>query len=121
MIFSTHILSDVERICDEIAVLHEGKIALSGSIAELKARHRQEGLIIEFATHSDKLKFLSCDNVQRLKDSMTETDLGLKLTMPNIYQFQSALLQCLIDQDILPTKMERLEPSIENLFMEVVS
>lgn len=121
VIFSTHILSDVERICDEIAVLHAGKIALSGSITELKARHRQEGLIIEFASTADKLKFLSCDNVQKHRDGMTESELGLKLTTPNIQQFQNALLQCLIDQDILPTKMERIEPSIENLFMEVVS
>lgn len=30
VIFSTHILSDVERICDEIGLLHNGKLALSG-------------------------------------------------------------------------------------------
>ena len=28
VLFSTHILSDVEHICDEMAFLHEGKIAL---------------------------------------------------------------------------------------------
>ena len=31
VIFSTHILSDVERICDEIAILRDGKITLNGT------------------------------------------------------------------------------------------
>ena len=35
VLFSTHILSDVESICDSIAILHEGKIAVSGNLHEL--------------------------------------------------------------------------------------
>ncbi len=38
VIFSTHILSDVERICDEIAILRDGKIALSGDLSQIKKR-----------------------------------------------------------------------------------
>src|SRR5690554_2869502 len=34
VIFSTHILSDVERICDHIGILHHGKIILSGTMQE---------------------------------------------------------------------------------------
>ena len=37
VLFSTHILSDVEHICDEIAFLHEGKIALCGSLDEVRS------------------------------------------------------------------------------------
>ena len=43
VLFSTHILSDVESICDSIAILHEGKIAVSGNLHELlqmKELHR---------------------------------------------------------------------------------
>src|SRR5690606_9111798 len=40
VIFSTHILSDVERICDEVAVLHGGNIVLQGSLSELRSKHR---------------------------------------------------------------------------------
>ena len=36
VIFSTHILSDVEKICDSIAILHKGNIALSGEVEKLK-------------------------------------------------------------------------------------
>lgn len=42
VLFSTHILSDVERICDRIALLHDGKILLSGSMDEIKTSHRRK-------------------------------------------------------------------------------
>ena len=36
VIFSTHILSDVERICDQVAILHQGQLVLNGSLHEMK-------------------------------------------------------------------------------------
>jgi ABC-2 type transport system ATP-binding protein len=37
--FSTHILADVERVCDTVAVLAAGRIVEQASIAELRSRH----------------------------------------------------------------------------------
>ena len=36
--FSTHILNDVERICDRVAVLHRGSLAMEGELEELLSR-----------------------------------------------------------------------------------
>jgi len=44
VIFSSHIMSEVERLCDEIAVMHGGRIRGCGTIAELRARTGQERL-----------------------------------------------------------------------------
>lgn len=40
VLFSTHILSDVEHICDELAFLHEGRIALKGTLEEVRKIRR---------------------------------------------------------------------------------
>jgi ABC-2 type transport system ATP-binding protein len=37
--FSTHILSDIERLCERVAVLHRGKLIASGNLNELKKVH----------------------------------------------------------------------------------
>ena len=47
ILFSTHILSDVERICTEVAFLNDGKIAMQGTIAELRNKQSSNGFIIE--------------------------------------------------------------------------
>ena len=41
LIFSTHIMSEVERLCDRIAIMHRGRILDSGSLSELRDRHNQ--------------------------------------------------------------------------------
>ncbi len=47
ILFSTHILSDVERICTEAAFLDNGRIVLQGTIAELRNMRQSDGFIIE--------------------------------------------------------------------------
>ncbi|MGI9472762.1 MAG: ATP-binding cassette domain-containing protein [Rubripirellula sp.] len=41
LIFSTHIMSEVERLCDRIAIMHHGRILDTGSLSELRDRHQQ--------------------------------------------------------------------------------
>ena len=42
VIFSTHIMSEVEALCDRIAIIYDGKVAAIGTLAELRARTQAE-------------------------------------------------------------------------------
>ncbi|KAA5544285.1 ATP-binding cassette domain-containing protein [Roseiconus nitratireducens] len=42
LIFSTHIMSEVERLCDRIAIMYRGKILDTGTLDELRGRHRED-------------------------------------------------------------------------------
>ena len=42
--FSSHILSDVDEICDRIAILNNGKIAFCGKPSEFKKKHKDKNL-----------------------------------------------------------------------------
>jgi ABC-2 type transport system ATP-binding protein len=39
VLFSTHILNDIERVCERVAILHHGRLLASGDLADLKDRH----------------------------------------------------------------------------------
>jgi ABC-2 type transport system ATP-binding protein len=39
VIFSSHLLDEVERMCDHVTVMHEGKVAVQGSVDEIRAQH----------------------------------------------------------------------------------
>ena len=41
IIFSTHIMREVEKLCDRIAVIHKGRIVDEGTLPELATRHDQ--------------------------------------------------------------------------------
>lgn len=42
LIFSTHIMSEVEKLCDRMAVMHEGRVLDCGTLSELKSRHQHD-------------------------------------------------------------------------------
>ena len=42
--FSSHILSDIEEICDKIAILNNGKIVFSGKPEDFKTKHQENSL-----------------------------------------------------------------------------
>jgi sodium transport system ATP-binding protein len=44
ILFSTHIMREVERLCDRVAVVSRGKVQDCGTLAELRARHGQNDL-----------------------------------------------------------------------------
>ena len=41
ILFSTHIMSEVERLCDQIAIMHRGKILDTGTLGQLRERHSE--------------------------------------------------------------------------------
>jgi sodium transport system ATP-binding protein len=44
ILFSTHIMREVERLCDRVAIIGKGRIRACGTLAELRERHRQDDL-----------------------------------------------------------------------------
>ncbi len=44
ILFSTHIMREVERLCDRVAILARGKIVASGTLNELREQFRQDDL-----------------------------------------------------------------------------
>lgn len=119
VIFSTHILSDVERICDNVAMLNDGKIVLSGSIADLKFNYRYDDLKIVFQTNQDKKKFL--EFIQ--KDTSMSVTLDDKREVQvhihsNKKLAEENLIALFYQKQIMPQHFEIMEPTLEKLFMK---
>ena len=44
VIFSTHVMSEVEKLCDVIGIIQSGKLLAEGSLAELRSRYNEQDL-----------------------------------------------------------------------------
>ena len=53
--FSTHILADVERVCDTVAILDRGRVVARAPIDELKARYGAQKVVVEVTDGADEL------------------------------------------------------------------
>ncbi|SFR76761.1 ABC transporter ATP-binding protein [Anaeromicropila populeti] len=119
VLFSTHILSDVERICDRIAVLHDGKLALCGTLAEMKENHKKDSIQIEFNTIEEVEKFMNSKFMMEYLDSSQKKENSIVLHGKDINTMERAAICTLESEMLLPKKLEVLEPTLESLFMEV--
>lgn len=50
VIFSTHVMSEVEKLCDTIGIIHNGKLLTEGTLAQLRQKHGQQDLEEIFVT-----------------------------------------------------------------------
>ena len=112
VLFSTHILSDVEHICDELAFLHDGKIALQGTLEEVRNVHKAAATEMEIENRQDAEALFAA--FPYLK-SVSANCLMLEAPehLPEILYF-------LADKNIPVLRIERQEPTLEDLFMEVI-
>ncbi len=114
VLFSTHILSDVERICTNVAFLNEGKIAMQGTVSEIREIHFSEEFTVEFTHDADAKRMMQIfeDFQQTGKRSLIFGGNGDRIFK---------LLNYITENKISVQKIERMEPSLESLFLEVVN
>ena len=117
VIFSTHILSDVEAICDHVVVLDKGKNVLEGSIDELKNIKRKNTIKIRFKSDKELKAFKSLDKFSNLVTN--ERGDTLYLTDEDNQLKDIDILCELYKLNIFPLEIKIEEPTLENIFMEV--
>ena len=120
VLFSTHILSDVERICDHVALLNDGNIAVGGTLSEIKALHSHDSLLIEFSTEADLQHFKECMTGQSLLNGSEEKGREIVIHSREMKKAQHTIFSTLAEADLVPVKVELMEPSLESLFLEVI-
>ncbi len=111
VLFSTHILSDVEHICDEMAFLHEGKIALQGTLEEVRRRRKPSAVTVKLERIDDaavlKQAFPFLKVIEKRSLLLEEAE-----RLPELLHF-------IADRRCPVICIERKEETLEELFMEV--
>lgn len=113
VMFSTHILSDVERICDEIVFLHNGTLALSGTMDEVRAIRKNEGFNVVLENKEDVAL------LEKTFKIISNEDGSIEVEPKNTMSF-TEFMQYIVDNKIAVEKLEKCEMSLEKLFMEVI-
>ena len=113
VLFSTHILSDVERICTDIALLHEGRVDIQGKLSEIRTQYRRDEYLVETdkneGMHALQTAFPEMRQTGRNQLAFSEKDYA-----------PGEVLRFVADHAVPVVKIEREEPTLESLFVEVV-
>lgn len=117
--FSTHILSDVERVCDEVAVLDRGVVVAQSSITELKSRYGGRHITIDVEGDTSAL-------LDRLRERAWLTDAivsergELSLTVSDLGAAQAEIPMLLSEHGLGLRRFESGEVTLEEVFVDLV-
>jgi ABC-2 type transport system ATP-binding protein len=111
ILFSTHRMDQVEKLCDSICLIDNGKAVLAGRVREIKATYERNHVIVEFEGNSD---FLKSEEIAAAKNFSGHAEIRLK---PH-GNAQKLLHQAAAMATIY--RFELVEPSLEEIFIETV-
>jgi ABC-2 type transport system ATP-binding protein len=120
VLLSSHLLDEVERICDQVAIVDRGRVVSQGTIAELAGGERR-GLLIGTSDDEEALAIVSC---HRAVDAIDLDPDGIRLRLlPDVDADAASddIGRRLIEGGVAIRRFERTRPSLEERFLEVTS
>ncbi len=121
VIFSTHNMSSVEEVCDDITLINKSRAVLSGSVADVKQKFKENIFAIRFS--GDVAALSSPDSLVMVTDVKSEGNLTSALVHPAAGHEDltpNDLIRHLLGKVTLASFEERL-PSMNDIFIKVVS
>jgi ABC-2 type transport system ATP-binding protein len=118
--FSTHILVDVERVCDTVAILNHGKLLVESPVSELKAQGGAHSVVIEMASTREAEQLATKLADQAWLGSCTRTDDTLHIAVSNLHDAQREIPALIAADGLAMQRMESGEASLEDVFIELV-
>ena len=111
ILFSTHRMDQVEKLCDSICLVNKGKAVLAGKMREIKSRYERNRVIVEFVGDDS---FLKSSEVAEAKNFAGHAEVRLQ---PH-GDAQKLLHEAAAVATIY--HFELIEPSLEEIFIQTV-
>ena len=111
IVFSTHRMDQVEKLCDSICLINKGQAVLAGRVREIKSRYERNHIIVEFEGRDD---FLRSEEIVQAQNYSGHAEIRLK----SHGDAQKLLREASEIAKIY--RFEMVEPSLEEIFIQTV-
>jgi len=111
IVFSTHRMDQVEKLCDAICLIDKGRAVLAGKVREIKSSYPRDRIIVEFEGSAE---FLKSSDIAEANNYTGHAEITLK---PGA-DAQKLLHEAASGATIY--RFEMVEPSLEEIFIKTV-
>lgn len=121
ILMSTHILEDVERVCDTIGIIDKGRMVIQAERGELLNRYAVSAVDVELTNGSaakiEEIKS-AFERIEGVSSVGIEQNL-LHIAAQDVQPILPRLMQMIMAQGIQVNKIEVVRPSLEDIFMQL--
>lgn len=117
IIFSTHNMSSVEELCDDILLINNSKAILSGKVKDIQRSFKKNIFELVYSGDSDFVLPNEFERISYEKDNSGETVMNVQLKSS---ESSNALLAFLLQQNIQIKSFKEILPTMNEIFIETV-
>lgn len=121
VVMSSHILADVERVCDTVGIINQGKLVVQAN---------KQDLLNQYAIPALELTVNNCSSIKMpewkksLETLPSVTGVSVEgytfhLAVKDVFSAQQELLQEALRDQVHFEKLEVVKPSLEDIFMQL--
>ena len=115
LIFSTHIMQEVEAVCQDVVIINQGKILSAGSLADLKSASLQSELLLETEEQLELSWFAGIGAASFGSQGQRE----VLLTVADPAEARRAIMQVVAQRQLNLIRLNQQEKTIETRFREI--
>lgn len=113
IIFSTHMMEQVEKLCDSICLIDKGWAVLQGNLKQIKTTFSKSSFRLEFEGQSNFLENKKLIKNYKIIDHSIEIEPADGISSQQILQHAI--------NEVKVTRFEMMEPSLHEIFIETVT
>ncbi len=118
---STHILADVERVCDAVAILDHGRLLVSAPVAELQERYTQPAFELELAAEQGEAseRLVAALRAAAWAGEVTQRGDVVRVVVREPTAAGREMLPLVASLGVQLERFERVRPSLEDIFLRL--
>lgn len=117
LIFSTHIMQEVEAICQDVVIINRGKVLAASPLSELKAGSGQTELILETEEELELEWFEPLGKVRF--GAKSKRELVIETSEPT--ETRKILMQLIAERSLSLNSLNQSKKNLETLFREITN
>lgn len=120
---SSHILDDIERVCDQIGVIEKGRLLVVAGNEELINRYATNVIALDFDKDSETHLAIFSHGLEEMPwvDSLSIHGTHLRVSVNDVSFAKQALLQSIASSGLVLNRYEWVRPSLEDIFFRISS
>jgi ABC-2 type transport system ATP-binding protein len=120
VVMSTHILADVERVCDEIGIINKGRMLVQSPRQELLEHYAIPAFEVEADDHTTLASW--AEDLRRLPwvAAVAPRNGAFRITVRDVLTAKRELLALAVHAGLLLNRFEEVRPSLEDVFLQLV-
>jgi len=119
---SSHVLSEVEQMCDRVTIINKGKIILTDTVQNAKNWFSSSTNLYVIDTNNNETFLSMIKSLEMITNAwIDEKDKKIYVSTNNVEQLQKEIPKQIINEDLILKSFYQPESSLQDEFLEIIN